>query len=118
MRKKIICFDIDNVVCKTKSNHYKKSQPNKKTINLINDLYKKGFYIKLFTARGMSQYNRKKNKIKNIIGKLTVQQLQKWKVQYHELILYKPSYDIFIDDKALGFVKNWHLKLRRKLKLK
>ncbi len=118
MKKKIICFDIDNVICKTKLNHYKNSQPNKKTINLINSLYERGYFIKIFTARGMGKYKKNKKQIKKIIGKLTINQLKKWKVNYHELIFYKPSYDIFIDDKALGFEKNWHLKLKRKLKLK
>ena len=29
MKKKIICFDIDNVICKTKTNEYSKSKPKK-----------------------------------------------------------------------------------------
>ena len=43
-KKKIICFDLDNVLCKTKSNDYKKSIPIKKNINTVNTLYKKGYY--------------------------------------------------------------------------
>ena len=27
--------------------------------------------------------------------------------KFNKLILGKPSYDIFIDDKSLGFKKNW-----------
>ncbi len=30
MVKKIICFDIDNVICKTIKNKYSKSKPKKK----------------------------------------------------------------------------------------
>ncbi len=30
MNKKIICFDIDNVICKTTTNKYSKSKPKKK----------------------------------------------------------------------------------------
>ena len=51
IKKKIICFDLDNVLCKTKSNNYKMSKPIKKNINLVNKLFSKGYYIKIFTAR-------------------------------------------------------------------
>ena len=54
-KKKIICFDIDNTICITKSNNYKQSKPIKKKINFINILYKKGFHIKLFTSRFMGR---------------------------------------------------------------
>jgi hypothetical protein len=47
----------------------------------------------------------------------TKKQLKKWKVNYHELILGKPSFDIFIDDKMLGFKKNWKAQLKKKLNL-
>ena len=45
-KKKIICFDLDNTLCKMISNHYKKSRSIKKDISLLNKLYDKGFYIK------------------------------------------------------------------------
>ncbi len=50
---KILCFDLDNVICSTKGNRYHESKPRKKIINLINNLYKKGYTIKIFTARYM-----------------------------------------------------------------
>ncbi len=57
MRYKIICFDIDNVICKTEKNFYSKSKPIKKNIKFINDLFDKGFVIKIFTARFMGRSN-------------------------------------------------------------
>ena len=50
-RKKIICFDLDNVICVTKNNNYKESLPLTKNIKIINQLYNKGHIIKIFTAR-------------------------------------------------------------------
>ena len=51
MKLKTICFDIDNVVCKTNAeNDYSKSKPIKKNIKVINESYKKGFNIILYTA--------------------------------------------------------------------
>ena len=39
--------------------------------------------------------------------KLTKIQLKQWNVKYHKLILGKPTYDLIIDDKALGYDKKW-----------
>ena len=61
---KILCFDLDNVICSTKGNRYHESKPRKKIINLINNLYKKGYTIKIFTARHMSKYKGNVSKVK------------------------------------------------------
>ena len=36
---------------------------------------------------------------------------------HHKLIMGKPSYDLFIDDKNFEFNKNWSKKLKRTYKL-
>ena len=61
--KKIYCFDLDNVICTTKGNNYKKSTP-KKVVNFINKLYEKNYYIKIFTARYMGRNNENISKAK------------------------------------------------------
>ena len=38
-----------------------------------------------------------------------------WSVKYHELIMCKPSYDLFIDDKNYGFSSNWKKYLKNKI---
>ena len=113
MQKKIICFDLDNVLCRTISNNYKSSVPLKKKINLVNILFKKGYYIKIFTARFMGRNNNDITKAKKQGYKFTKIQLKKWKLKYHELIFGKPSYDIYIDDKSIFFDKNWTEKLKK-----
>ena len=40
--------------------------------------------------------------------KITLKQLKKWDVKYHKLIFGKPSFDLYIDDKALFFIDNWY----------
>lgn len=113
--KKIICFDIDNVICKTVSNKYRYSKPNIKVINLINSLFEKGHIIKIFTARFMGRNNENINKAKKQGYNFTKKQLKKWDLKYHKLIFGKPSYDIFIDDKAMGNEKSWYRKLKKKI---
>jgi hypothetical protein len=50
--------------------------------------------------------------------KLTDKQLKKWKLNYHELIMCKPTYDLFIDDKSLGFNNSWLKNIKNFLKVK
>ena len=109
---KILCFDLDNVICTTKGNKYDQSKPKKKVIKLINKLYAQGYKIKIFTARHMGKFNGNAKKARKFGYKKTFNQLKNWKLKFHELILGKPSYDLIIDDKALGFSKNWIKKLK------
>ena len=117
MKKKIIFFDLDNVICFTdKNKNYKKSKPFQKAIKTVNELYKRGHTIKIYTARGMGKFKGNKLLVKKNYLKLTKNQLSKWGVKYHKLILCKPSYDIFIDDKCFGYNLNWRRYVLKKFK--
>ena len=48
--------------------------------------------------------------------KFTSNQLAKWGVKYHKLIFGKPSFDIYVDDKNLGFKKKWIRQLKLKIR--
>jgi hypothetical protein len=115
--KKIVCFDLDNVICRTKSNDYKKSIPIKKNINFINSLDKKKYYIKIFTARYMGRNNENIKKAIAMGYSMTKQQLKTWGVSYNKLIMGKPSFHYYVDDKSVGFTKNWTNQLKKELKL-
>ena len=114
---KIICFDIDNTICKSTTNNYKNSKPIKKKIEFINILYKKGYYIKLFTSRFMGRNNENKILAKKQGYKFTKKQLNGWGLKYNELLFGKPSFDIYVDDKSLNFKESWPRLLKKKLKL-
>lgn len=107
MKKKIYCFDIDNVICRTYKSNYKNSKPLKRNIKFINDLYLRGFYIKIFTSRFMGRNNENILKAKKQGRQFTLKQLKNWGVKYNKIIFGKPSYDVFVDDKAYGFSKSW-----------
>ena len=66
----------------------------------------------IYTSRfmGRSKENAKKAHKRGYISTLT--QLNSWDLKFHKLILGKPSYDIIIDDKAVGFSKNWVNKVK------
>ena len=106
MKKKILCFDLDNTLCLTKGNNYPKAKPKKKLIKLVNELYESGHIIKIFTARYMGRNNDNQNKAKKSAKILTIKQLKKWGVMYDQIFFGKPSSDFYIDDKNLNFKKN------------
>ena len=109
--KKILCFDIDNVICFTKKKNYKNPKPNKFAIKKINELYNRGHTIKFFTGRYMGRNKENIIKAKKQGYEMTSKQLNKWNIKYHKLIFGKPSFDLFIDDKALFFKKAWYKKI-------
>ena len=93
-KNKIYCIDIDGTLC-TEDCEYKDAQPIQKVINKINKLYEDNKII-LYTARG---YTSKKE-----WRGLTEEQLEKWGVKYHTLILQKPFADYYIDNKAIDIL--------------
>lgn len=88
------CFDLDGTLCNTIDGDYEKSTPFKERILKVNELYEKGNFIIIETARG------------SVTGKdfidLTTEQLKKWEVKYHELRVGVKKYaDFYIDDKGI-----------------
>ena len=111
----IFCFDIDNTICVTKGKNYKAAKPKKDLIKLINGLYDAGHTIKIFTSRymGRNKDNIRKAKLQGY--RQTLRQLKKWNLKFNELLMGKPSYDIFVDDKALGYNKKLIKNLKKYL---
>jgi len=105
---KTFCFDLDDVICTTKNRDYLKALPKKRVIKLINNLYENGHHIKIFTGRYMGRYKDNRKRAYSEGFKMTFNQLKKWNLKFHKLIMGKPSFDIFVDDKAFGFKKNWY----------
>ena len=113
MRKKIFCFDIDGVICETTKNLYSKSRPNKRTIKLINELYRENKII-IFTSRYMGRNNENVKKAKDQGYDKTYKQLKSWGLNFHKLKFGKPSFDFYVDDKNIFFKKNWHQNFKKK----
>jgi hypothetical protein len=94
----IYIVDIDNTICVTNKKDgawdYTNSTPITSRIKRINELYELGHIIKYWTARGSGSGIDWSD--------LTRNQLADWGCKYHELKLGKPSYDIWIDDKAFN----------------
>ena len=96
-----IFIDLDNTLCYTYNSDYENSKPYQNRINKVNNLKKEGNIITIWTARGGNS------------GKdwseLTKKQLKDWGVNYDELLMKKPSYDLYIDDKSFNVDNYWKI---------
>ena len=100
------CFDLDGTICDTPLRKedlkpgYLESTPFPFMVDQVNRLYDEGNYIIIMTARGRGSGI-------DWTG-LTIEQLNRWGVKYHELepMFHKPTADIFIDDKGIN-VEEW-----------
>ena len=110
----VLCFDLDNVICRTKGVAYRDAKPITKTVNIINTAYDLKFKILIFTGRFYGKCNGDLNKILKMDSGLTKRQLKKWGIRYHKLMFGKPVFDVYVDDKAFGLKKNWHKAFKKK----
>lgn len=98
-----IFVDIDETICVTagdkgEARDYSKAKPILSNINKINEYYDSGNEITYWTARGSGtgiDWER-----------VTRVQLKQWGAKHHNLIMKKPIYDLYIDDKSIN-VKSW-----------
>lgn len=94
--RKIIAVDIDNTLTLEKDSGWDNESclsatPNVKMIELVNQAWKNGHFILIYTARRWSR------------REATVYWLQKNDIKYHALDMgSKPAYDYLIDDKAIN----------------
>ena len=99
---KTYVVDIDGTICDWEAGRdYTLANPLPERIKEINKLYDKGNTIKYFTARGMGRYAGRSDKAIESFYAITESQLDRWGCKYHELILGKPSGDVYIDDKGI-----------------
>jgi hypothetical protein len=90
---KTLCFDLDGVLCTNTFGDYESAEPLEWAIARINALSRAGHRIVILTARGSAT---------GIDwGAPTRAQLDRWGVHYDEIVLGKPSADVYIDDRAV-----------------
>lgn len=92
-------IDLDNTLCVTENSDYINSKPISDRIRYVNELKIQGHKITIWTARG---------KTSGIdYRELTIKQLKDWNINYDNLLMDKPSYDIYIDDKSFNVENYW-----------
>ena len=86
--------DLDNTLCRTTNSEYTISEPIQERIEYVNRLKQSGNHITIWTARGaISGIDHEE---------LTRKQLADWNIHYDELLMGKPHYDVYMDDKSFN----------------
>lgn len=93
MNKMTYCVDIDNTILYSENSDYKNAIPDVYRIKYINKLYEDGHKIIYYTGRGARSGIDWHD--------FTIEQLKRFDCKYDELLMNKPHYDIWIDDKAI-----------------
>ena len=98
-----ICFDLETLVTlPVVPNDYSTVKPIHKMVVLLKNLKKLGHTIIIYTARRMELHHHNIGKVIRDIGLITFQTLEKFSIEYDEILFGKPLADIYIDDKSLN----------------
>lgn len=91
--RRLIAVDFDKTITTGEGEPYwvdpYDEEPDQEMIELVNDLYKAGHIIHIWTARREDARD------------VTSYWLDEWDVMHHALVMQKHSPDLFIDDKAI-----------------
>lgn len=87
-----IVIDLDGTILEEKDQQERsRAAPIPGAVQAVNTLYEMGHTIIIYTARTYRELE------------LTLNQLKRFGVKYHHLVLGKPVADIFVDDRAISF---------------
>lgn len=92
-------IDLDNTLCYTQGNDYENSRPILERINFVSELKSQNHHITIWTARGSASGKD--------YSELTKKQLKEWNIEYDDLLMGKPCYDCYIDDKSFNVDEHW-----------
>ena len=92
-------IDLDNTLCINENSEYENSIPIQERIDYVNNLKNEGNEITIWTARGSTSGINYRE--------LTLRQLNEWNINYDILLMEKPNYDIYIDDKSFNVRSFW-----------
>ena len=90
---------VVDAACKNTVERYKAAKPILERIQRVNALYDEGHTITYWTARGSESGLD--------LEELTKAQLLQWGCKFHTLLLGKPVYDLYIDDKSHNVDTFW-----------
>jgi len=100
-----IAIDLDGVICpvKTPEQSYAALEPLPGAVDRIRELRRTGHYIIILTARNMATCESNLGKVIRNVGKITLDWLDRYGVEYDEIYFGKPNAEIYIDDRAVRF---------------
>jgi capsule biosynthesis phosphatase len=105
---KTACIDLDGTLCYTRKENesYSDVLPIPGAIEAVKTLKLNGWRIVIHTARQVKTYGGNIGEINKYTVPVIVEWLDKWGIEYDEIIVGKPL-GVYIDDKAIKFDNNW-----------
>jgi capsule biosynthesis phosphatase len=99
-----ICFDLDNTLLTYPAiaGDYSTVKPIYNNLSLLKKLKSDGHEIIIYTARRMKTHHGNVGKVIKDIAGITIDTLERFNIEYDELIFGKPIADIYIDDRAIN----------------
>jgi capsule biosynthesis phosphatase len=103
-----IAIDLDGTICPIKlpEQSYSELLPIPGACERIRELRSAGHYIIIQTARNMATCESNLGKVMKNVGKITLDWLEKFDIEYDEIYFGKPNAEVYIDDRAIRF-QNW-----------
>lgn len=101
-----IVLDLDGTICPVRELHqsYADVKPYPEAIQRIRELRASGHYIIIHTARNMATFEGNLGQVIKNIGKITLEWLDYYEIEYDEIYFGKPNGEVYIDDRAIRFV--------------
>jgi len=103
-----IVIDLDGTICPIKrpGESYADLVPLPGAVEKIQTLRAAGHYIIIQTARNMATCESNVGKVMRNVGRITLDWLERYCVEYDEIYFGKPNAEVYIDDRALLF-RSW-----------
>lgn len=100
-----ISIDLDGTICPIKepNQSYADLKPLPGAVERIRGLRAAGHYIIITTARNMATCQSNVGKVMKNVGKITLDWLEKYGVEYDEIYFGKPNAEIYLDDRGVRF---------------
>jgi capsule biosynthesis phosphatase len=100
-----IVIDLDGTICpiKKEGEKYADLLPLPGAVEKIKELRASGHYIIIQTARNMATQQSNLGRVVKNIGKITLDWLDRYGVEYDEIYFGKPNAELYIDDRAMRF---------------
>jgi len=100
-----IVVDLDGVICRLKNpqQSYADVEIVPGAAESIRALRAAGHYIIIQTARNMATCESNIGKVMKNIGRITLEWLERHKVEYDEIYFGKPNAEVYLDDRGKRF---------------
>lgn len=100
-----IVVDLDGTLCPIKApeQSYADLTPLPGAVERLRELRARHHYVIIVTARNMATCESNLGRVLKNVGRLTLEWLDRYGIEYDEIHFGKPNADVYIDDRAVRF---------------